>query len=105
MLIVLARATDEQVAMHLRASGAFGSTKFNCGLEIQNASLVTVSRARDGARSQTTAHTQHSSGCPKESRSAVASVTPHERRDLRRQADAGGGVAQGRPRVLGEGQP
>ena len=52
MLIVLARATDEQVAMHVSERRLWIR---DCGLEIQNASLVTVSRARDGARSQTSA--------------------------------------------------
>ena len=92
MLIVLARATDEQVAMHVSERRLWIS-KFNCENEIQNASLVTVTRARDGARLQTSAHKQHSSVCPKGRRSVVAGVTRNERRDLRRQADAGGGVA------------
>ena len=61
MLIVLARATDEQVAMHVRERRLWMR---NCVHEIQNASLVTVTRARDGARSQTSAHIQHNSVCP-----------------------------------------
>ena len=52
LLIVLARATDEQVAMHVSERRLWMR---DCALEIQNASLVTVTRARDGARSQTSA--------------------------------------------------
>ena len=68
MLIVLARATDEQVAMHV-IERRLRIREIQLVLEIQlrpqNASLVTVTRARDGALSQTTAHTQHNSVCPK----------------------------------------
>ena len=59
MWIVLARATDEQVAMHVRER-RLRIREIQLVLEIQlrpqNASLVTVTRARDGARIQSTAH-------------------------------------------------